>query len=60
MQYPLEQFFDKISQFNLRYKNYKSGNLRLNDDTIINNSDDFDLLLEELSVNILVYSNITF
>ncbi|CAB5369609.1 unnamed protein product [Rhizophagus irregularis] len=50
VQYPLEQFFDKISQFNLRYKNYKSGNLRLNDDTIINNSDDFDLLLEELSL----------
>lgn len=59
MQYPLEQFFDNISQFNLRYKNYKSGNLRLNND-IINNSDDFDFLLEELSVNVLVYSNITF
>lgn len=55
VQYPLEQFFDKVSQFNLRYKNYKSENLRLNDDTVINNSDDFDFLLEELSVNILVY-----
>jgi hypothetical protein len=58
--YPLEQFLDKISQFNLRYKNYKSGNLRLNDDTIINNPDDFDFLLEELNVNILVYLNIPF
>ena len=56
MQYPLEQFFDKILQFNLRYKDYKSGNLQLNDDTAINNFDDnFDFLLEELNVNILVY-----
>ncbi|GBC09342.1 hypothetical protein RclHR1_08790003 [Rhizophagus clarus] len=50
VQYPLEQFFDKISQFNLRYKNYKSGGLRLNDNTTINNSDDFDFLLEELNL----------
>ncbi|CAG8606422.1 5870_t:CDS:10 [Funneliformis caledonium] len=51
IQYPLEQFFDEIAQFNLKYKNYKSGNLELNDYTSTKNlDDDLDSLLKELNL----------
>ncbi|RIA82677.1 hypothetical protein C1645_809525 [Glomus cerebriforme] len=54
VQYPLDQFFDEIAQFNLRCKNYKSGNLLLNGDSATNNNfdDNFDFLLEELNLAI--------
>jgi len=53
VQYPLEQFFDEIVKLNLCYKNYKSENSESNHD-VNNLDDDFDSLLKELNVNILI------
>ncbi|CAI2170120.1 17745_t:CDS:10 [Funneliformis geosporum] len=51
VQYPLEHFFDEIAQFSLKYKNYKSGNLELIDDTSTNKLDvELDSLLKELNL----------